>query len=756
MKFNENIATVEGNAIFEETVKMSVQNESMPFIIKSLTDMYSNPLLAMSREYLSNAYDACIALMGSKSSFGTVLDTPIEVTLPSPLNPNFIVRDFGIGMDRKVLSTVFPQYGASTKRENNNEIGGFGLGAKSALALVANFTVVSIKDGKKNTGIVQKGADGVGEISFLPEMETTDPSGTTITITLPKPEALNSVFRDSNLLLGFPHGSILMNGKMHENSVFNTDLYTKIGEDGWVMNSLINWENSQNYRHRNYGFGSSNSKVVVVGPISYKVTQNDLFGDMFDDRNNYNASGKEVFDASTAYSVLNLPIGSVDFTPARENLIFSEKTRKTIIEASKRMSKGVHDFAQASVSEAPSKMDAARRADTLRMNGFELDWTYKGEKIPDMTLNVLKVIGKDAWISSRDSKVTPVVTNLAHTNIRTERTIIVTGVKGAEQAKLLNRFRKPFADRNGKITSEALAVLYMEAEKSELSSWTDALVAETFTIEEWEAKGVAYRKEINEERKAKRATSATTGVINYGSTPVGVLTPRYGYSNDRPKVHSSYASDISGAGVVIYMRLNADAPETMSHKFAKTMMADEGAPLTVRDLNDALNAVGDHYSEDKKTVRIVRIPANTKVETFLKAVPHAISIDEAVKTVADAISADKESALGLLIAQKTHRYKYLRVMERSAELVENEEARAFYAEASKAYSKADSYKTSAQLSAKSRFLFADSFESLFADVRKSVTASNKFPLPLLEDVGNMGFRTESAIQYINLMYPAAA
>lgn len=756
MMFNENIATVEGNAIFEETVKMSVQNESMPFIIKSLTDMYSNPLLAMSREYLSNAYDACIASMGTQSSFGTVLDTPIEVTLPSALNPNFIVRDYGIGMDRKVLSTVFPQYGASTKRDNNNEIGGFGLGAKSALALVANFTVVSIKDGKKNTGIVQKGADGVGEISFLPEMETTDPSGTTITITLPKPEALNSVFRDSHLLLGFPHGSILMNGKMHENSVFNPDLYTKIGEDGWVMNSLINWENSQNYRHRNYGFGSSNSKVVVVGPISYKVSQNDLFGDMFDDRKSYNASGKEIFDASTAYSVLNLPIGSVDFTPARENLIFSEKTRKTIIEASKRMSKGVHEFAQASVSEAPSKVEAVRRADMLRMNGFELDWTYKGEKIPVMSTDALRIEGKKVWTSNREAKVTPVPT-LLHGE-RSGNVVVVTGVTDAEQAKVLNRLRKPFADRYNpqRVNASTLSILYMEAEKSELSAWAEALVMELFTVEEWEAKGVAFRKEINDERKAKRAASASTGLINYGSTPVGVLSPRHGYSNDRPKVHSSYASDISTAGVVIYMRLNADAPETMSHKFAQTMMADKDAPLTVRDLNDAINALISHYTQAEKTVRIVRIPANTKVETFLKAVPHAISMDEAVKAVADTISEDKESALELLMAQKTHRYKYLRVMAQSVELIENEEARAFYAEAYKAYSKADSYRTSAVISAKSRFLFADSFENLFADVRKSVKASNKFPLPLLEDVGNMGFRTDSAIQYINLMYPAAA
>jgi hypothetical protein len=758
MKFNANVATIQGNAIFEETVKMSVQNESMPFIIKSLTDMYSNPTLALSREYLSNAYDACIAKMGTQSSFGTVLDTPIEVTLPSALNPNFVIRDYGIGMNREVLSTVFPQYGASTKRGNNNEIGGFGLGAKSALAIVANFTVVSIKDGKKNVGIVQKGADGVGEISFLPETETDEASGTTITITLPKPEALNQIFRDSNLLLGFPHGSILLNGKMHENSVFNADLYTKIGEDGWVMNSLIDWENSNNQNRR---VGSYNDRIVVVGPISYHVSLKDLMGEEYSSWGHNRSAEKDgVFDSSAGFSVLNLPIGSVDFTPARENLIFSEKTRKSIIDAAKRVSKGVHEYAQSSIADAPSKREAARRADMLRFNGFELDWTYKGEKIPALALSSLRVEGKKAWVANRTHKVTPSENDLKHSEGRTENAVIVAGVKTAEQAKVLNRLRKPFADRYkpGKVTTETLKVLYMEAEKSELNSWTESLAMEVFTVEEWEAKGADYRKEINAERKAKRVANATTSVINYGSTPVSVLNS-YIRSNsyDRPKVHSSYASEVATADTVIYFRTNNDAPESLSHKFAKTMSSEEGKLMQVNSLNSALDAVINHYSQDKKSVKVVRVPANTKVETFLKAVPHAISIDEAVKAVADSIAEGKGAALELLMAQKSHRYSYLSNMEAHHTVkIDNPEVRTFMDEAHKAFHRVDSYKTNAGIKAKSNFVFSEDFAEVFADFRKVVNESNTYPLPLLEDIANRGFKLENGLQYINLMYPVAA
>lgn len=751
MKFNENVATVEGNAIFEETVKMSVENDSMPFIIKSLTDMYSNPVLALSREYISNAYDAVIARMGSKSSFGTVLDTPIEVTLPSSLNPNFIVRDYGVGMDRNVLSKVFPKYGASTKRNNNNEIGGFGLGAKSALAIVANFTVVSIKDGKKNTGIVQKGADGVGEISFLPETATDEPSGTTITITLPKPGELNSVFRDSSLLLGFPHGSILMNGKMHENSVYNTDLYTPVGEDGWIENSLLDWENSQNFRHRNVGpYGA---KTVVVGPISYSVKASDLFSG--DDL--YNADVKDVFDAASAYGVLNLPIGSVDFTPARENLIFSDRTIKTILEASSRHTKAVQVFVQESISNAPNKMEAARRADMLRMNGFTLDWTYKGEVIPKLSMSAFWVGGKDSWVADRHSKVTPAKANLQHHNGSTSRTVIVTGVETAEKAKVLNRLRKPFSDRYkpGKVSTDNLTVLYTQAEKSEMTSWADALVMEIFTAEDWEAKGVAYRKEINEARKAARGTTST-GIINHGSLPVGVIR-QAGNPYDRPKSDSYYADNVAKADNVIYFRLNNDAPATLSHKMAKAMTA-ENDNFSVKALNFALDTIRNHFAEEGKVTYIVRVPASTKLDTFLKVIPNAISVDEAFKAVIKEINEDAENdAMALLISRGSYRYAWLESMTALTTAdVENEEVRSFLEEANKAYNKAHSRKTSRVIAAKSNLVFAPEFAGEFTDFREAVETANKFPLPLLEVIGSRNGERKHVVQYINLMYPAVA
>lgn len=742
MKFAENVMTLEGNAVFEETVKMSVHNESISNIIRSLTDIYSNPMLALSREYLSNAYDATIARMGIKSSFGTILDTPIELTLPSVLNPNFVVRDYGTGMDRNILATVFPQYGASTKRDNNNEIGGFGLGAKSALAVVSNFTVISVKDGKKNTAIIQKGADGVGEVSFLPEIETKEPSGTTVTIALPNPHALNNIFRDSNLLLGFPHGSILLNGKMHENSVFNSDLYTKIDEDGWVLNSLMDWENSNNGNRK---VGSQWERVVVVGPISYRVSNQDL------------PDNPEVFGADSAFSVLNLPIGSVDFTPARENLIFSDRTINAIVDATKRLSKGVHDCVQMSITAAPTMIEAVRRADVLRMNGFELDFTYKGDEIPERKPSSLLVEDKKTWISDHNSKMTPQELSYHYGNL--SRTIVVTGVKDAAAAKVLNRFRKPFADRHAptKLSSDNLIIFYMEAENSELSKWAPALALEIYTVEEWEAKGVAYRKEINEERKAKRlAEGGDKGEVNYGSLPIGFIE-RKGYSSyDIPKVHGGRAADVTSDGHVIYVRIDANATETFSHKFAQGLSNGKGdATLSAQTMNRILSAVTSQYSKDAKRVSFVRIPANTKVETFLKAVPHAITLDVALDTIAKEINADSENILAITIAKDSRDWNWLdRLNDTYLKDIHNETVREFLSKARKELVRVEDSKERNILVSAGNFAFDPAFNSLFAEFKKETEAANKFPLPLMGDMGRNSFRMDNAIQYINLMYPA--
>lgn len=106
-------------------------------LIKLLRDsLYSNPILAICREIASNARDA-------HREMGTP-DRPIRINLPNLLSDDIQFQDWGPGISPVRIDTVYRQIGNSTKRDSNEETGGFGLGAKTPFAYTASFIVDTI------------------------------------------------------------------------------------------------------------------------------------------------------------------------------------------------------------------------------------------------------------------------------------------------------------------------------------------------------------------------------------------------------------------------------------------------------------------------------------------------------------------------------------------------------------------------------------------------------------------------------------
>ena len=107
------------------------------------TSLYEDKEKIVVQELAANALDAHVA--------AGISDTPIEITLPSELMPELIVRDFGVGMSLETIKDIYPVYGASTKRTENTSIGGFGLGSKSPFALASSFIVTTTHKGVTTT-----------------------------------------------------------------------------------------------------------------------------------------------------------------------------------------------------------------------------------------------------------------------------------------------------------------------------------------------------------------------------------------------------------------------------------------------------------------------------------------------------------------------------------------------------------------------------------------------------------------------------
>lgn len=113
----------------KEFVQTSVKNKEIKFeidqlhpevMIKIVSDMYPDARRTVTTEYVQNALD-------SHYEAGCP-DVPIQVTLPTPLNPVYKVRDFGIGMTRETIENTFRYVFRSTKSQSDEVIGGFGLG----------------------------------------------------------------------------------------------------------------------------------------------------------------------------------------------------------------------------------------------------------------------------------------------------------------------------------------------------------------------------------------------------------------------------------------------------------------------------------------------------------------------------------------------------------------------------------------------------------------------------------------------------
>ena len=113
--------------------------------------MYSNVVSSICREISCNAKDA--------NTENNLSEKPTKITLVSPSSSlnylgtitdyQIIFEDHGIGIQPDRMNKIFLNYGASTKRDSNDLIGGLGLGAKTPFAYSDTFTVLTVCNWKK-------------------------------------------------------------------------------------------------------------------------------------------------------------------------------------------------------------------------------------------------------------------------------------------------------------------------------------------------------------------------------------------------------------------------------------------------------------------------------------------------------------------------------------------------------------------------------------------------------------------------------
>lgn len=318
--------------------QMTLDQNSLAHIMSVLTNLYSNPQLAVIREYTTNASDSHIA--AGKA------DKPIEITLPSAFEPVFIVKDEGVGLSEEEVFEIFGAYGRSTKRETNDQVGALGLGCKSALTYTSQFTLTATKDGIRNVYSVHLDEFGVGKITELGSTEVSEPNGVEVRIPVKDVSSFINNAREFYRLYRFP--------VKFTNA---TDAFMRSLE----INEKIQLDDDMFLCNLNTGYWTH---YIVMGGVAYRI-------DVHQARvGNFNA----------ANLVVEAPIGAVHFTPNREDLQYTETTVNFIREAFKRAQK----LYSAKVFEAADKEETLSKAYTLiRKHSSNLsgDYSYKGVEL---------------------------------------------------------------------------------------------------------------------------------------------------------------------------------------------------------------------------------------------------------------------------------------------------------------------------------------------------------------------------------------
>lgn len=309
----------------EGDIVMGLASDNQQSLISSLTHLYANPALAALREYCANAADA------HKSANQT---KPFEVDYKfSKTKGTLRIRDYGHGLNREQLTTIYSQYGATTKHQTNLLAGGFGLGAKSGLAVSNNFFLNTVNNGVLIEAEILKTDSGVATLRVISETSTKKASGTEIIVPLTENQFREISSNAEAQLMGYHPEQVTINGSPHTYSIYNEDYFIPITVGNTPVAHI---EIHQNETRLAYDPNAgeqpklSDAFSVVMGGVYYPTLPSS--GTINRAHPEYD-SLMEYLNHSLSESsrvVLNVPVGTVDLPPHRDSLIDTEKTWKTL------------------------------------------------------------------------------------------------------------------------------------------------------------------------------------------------------------------------------------------------------------------------------------------------------------------------------------------------------------------------------------------------------------------------------------------
>ena len=363
-----------------DSVNCTIDAEDMRYVASLLRNNYSNPTLAVVREISANALDANAEANASRN---------IEVTIPSSLNPHFVVRDFGGGLSQEDIFGLYSKYGKSTKRESNNYIGAFGIGKFAPLSYGSNFTCVSYHGGLKTSYNIFVNEDDDTKIVKLHEEPSSEPTGLSVEVAVADDDT--SSFREicKNFFRFFSEEEMPKFIGVAEDEQF-FDEYSVVMEsktDSWFI-----LDDKRDYWGRNHHEGHA-----VMGRVHYPIDVSSINWDSFqeDDCDKSYQKIRNLRELASQDNIyIRFDIGQLKLHHSRESLEYNKVTQKEIVSTLEKVQSEIEEIAKEKLGNAEDLWDAiSKYAQVINalphgLKGiFENSFEWDGIKINSMTIN---------------------------------------------------------------------------------------------------------------------------------------------------------------------------------------------------------------------------------------------------------------------------------------------------------------------------------------------------------------------------------
>jgi len=297
---------------------------SNQMIVSILRDkLYSNKIAAVCREVASNSRDA-----NREAGKG---DVSVKITLSnedSVLGDGMTIsfKDSGVGISPSRIDNVFLKYGSSTKRDSNNQTGGFGIGAKTPFAYTNEFTISTIadEDGKRLHNIYQavisnEGGQEVSQLLLVNSSETKENTGTEIIIPIKESDKTEFISECTKAtILWNVQPQLIVNG---ENKL--KKMTTLISNDDF---KVIYGEYNASLFDTNH-----DGVIMQIDGIPYKLNNSQV--GRLDPNVSKHIEASKLFDMQTRYNydnthrntILTFETGELTMSASREEIEYTQE-----------------------------------------------------------------------------------------------------------------------------------------------------------------------------------------------------------------------------------------------------------------------------------------------------------------------------------------------------------------------------------------------------------------------------------------------